>query len=173
VNAPLGWVFIARGALALVAGSFLLAWPDRTLLLVGVILGIYLIVLGVLEMARALVTSGLLTMERVPPATLGLLAVAAGTLAIARPASSVLAVALAAGIYLVVAGLSAGLAAIREPDERGTRVALALVDLAAGVIVIAWPDVTVTALAVVLGITLVLRGIAMLLLGIFFPRIAR
>jgi uncharacterized membrane protein HdeD (DUF308 family) len=166
----LRWIFFVRGGLALVAGILLLVWPDRTLLLVGVILGVFLVAFGVLEMVRALASPGMLAMERVIPATLGLLAVGAGTIAIARPESSVLAVALAAGIYLVVAGLAAGVSAVREPDSRLPRAVLALVDLAAGMLVIAWPDVTVTVVAVVLGIALVVRGVAEIILGIYIRR---
>jgi uncharacterized membrane protein HdeD (DUF308 family) len=166
----LRWIFFARGGLALVAGILLLVWPDRTLLLVGVILGVFLVAFGVLEMVRALASPGMLAMERVIPATLGLLAVGAGTIAIARPESSVLAVALAAGIYLVVAGLAAGVSAVREPDSRLPRAVLALVDLAAGILVIAWPDVTVTVVAVVLGIALVVRGVAEIILGVYIRR---
>ena len=130
----LRWIFFVRGALGLVAGILLLVWPDRTLLLVGVILGVFLVAFGVLEMARAVTSPGRLAMERVIPATLGLLAVGAGTIAIARPESSVLAVALAVGIYLVVVGLATGVSAIRERDGRFIRAALALIDLAAGIL---------------------------------------
>lgn len=169
----LRWIFFARGGLALVAGILLLVWPDRTLLLVGVILGVFLVAFGVLEMVRALASPGMLAMERVIPATLGLLAVGAGTIAIARPESSVLAVALAVGIYLVVVGLAAGVSAIREPGNRLPRALIALVDLAAGLLVIAWPDVTVTVVAVVFGIALVVRGLAEIILGIYLGRARR
>ena len=166
----LRWVLLAHGLLALVAGILLLVWPDRTLLLVGVIIGVYLVAFGVLELIRAFSATGLLAMERVIPATLGLLAVGAGTVAITRPSSSVLAVALAAGIYLIVAGLAAVVSAIREPGARGASAVLGVVNLAAGIVVVAWPDVTVTVVAVVIGIALTLRGVAEILLSIFAGR---
>jgi uncharacterized membrane protein HdeD (DUF308 family) len=147
----------------------LLVWPDRTLLLVGVILGVYLVAIGVLGVIGALSEPGKLAMERAVPATIGLLAVAAGTLAIARPESSVLAVALAVGIYLIVAGLASIVTAFREPGG-GANAGLGLINLVAGIIVVAWPDVTVTVIAVVFGIAFVLRGTAEILLGLFFLR---
>jgi uncharacterized membrane protein HdeD (DUF308 family) len=161
------WILVVHGALALVAGILLLAWPDRTLLLIGVILGSYLIVYGVLEVFRGLTAPGRLAMERAIPVTVGLLAVAAGTLAIARPDASVLAVALAVGIYLIVAGLAAGVTALREPDARLPRAAVALVSLTAGVIVVAWPDVSLTVVAVVFGVALVVRGAAEIVLALY------
>lgn len=166
----LWWILLAHGAVALVAGILLLVWPDRTLLLIGVVLGVFLVAVGVLGLVRALTTPERLVMERVIPATVGLLAVAAGTLAIARPSASVLAVALAAGIYLIVAGLANGVTAFREPDARGANVVLAIVDIAAGIVVVAWPDVTVTVVAVVFGIAFVLRGFAEILLSLYLRR---
>jgi uncharacterized membrane protein HdeD (DUF308 family) len=165
-----GWILLAHGLVALVAGVLLLAWPDRTLLLIAVVLGVYLCVVGVLQTIRALDTPGLLAMERAIAATLGLLAVAAGAIAIARPDSSVLAVALAAGIYLIVVGLAAGVSAVREPEARVAHAALALINFVAGVLVVAWPDVTVTVVAVVLGIALVLRGVAEIAFGAYVSR---
>jgi uncharacterized membrane protein HdeD (DUF308 family) len=170
---PIRWIFFARGALALVAGILLLAWPDRTLLLVGVVLGCFLVVAGVLETARAFSAPGRLVMERAIPATLGLIAVAVGTIVIARPESSVLAVAIAAGVYLIVAGLAAGVSAVGERGGRAPWIVLAVVDITAGAVVIAWPDVTVTVVAVVFGIALVLRGIAEIALGILIGRARR
>jgi uncharacterized membrane protein HdeD (DUF308 family) len=165
-----GWIFLAHGLVALVAGVLLLAWPDRTLLLIAVVLGVYLVVAGVLQTIRALATPGLLAVERAIPATLGLLAVGAGAIAIARPDSSVLAVALAAGIYLIVLGLAAGVSAVREPETRVAHAALALINFVAGVLVVAWPDVTVTVVAVVLGIALVVRGVAEIAFGVYASR---
>jgi uncharacterized membrane protein HdeD (DUF308 family) len=169
----LRWVLLAHGALALVTGVLLLVWPDRTLLLVGVVLGVYLIAFGVLEVIRAFADPDRLVMERVVPVTLGLLAGAAGTVAIARPDSSVLAVALAVGIYLIVAGLGAGVTAIREPDNRAPRAMSALVNLAAGILIVVWPDVTVTVVAVVIGIALAVRGGAEILLSFALARTRR
>ena len=163
-------IVLTHGAVALVAGILLLVWPDRTLLLIGIILGVYLLAFGVLEMVRALATPGLLAMERAIPATLGLLAIAAGMIAITRPDSSVLAVALAVGIYLIVAGLAAGVRAIREPALRAPQAVLGVISVAAGILVVAWPDVTVTVVAVVIGIALVLRGVTEILLGIYLAR---
>jgi uncharacterized membrane protein HdeD (DUF308 family) len=163
-------ILLAHGVLALVVGLLLLVWPDRTLLLIGVILGVYLVAFGVLELIRALTAPGQLVMERVVPATLGLLAIAAGTIAITRPDASVLAVALAAGIYLIVAGLANGVTALREPAERGPRALFACINLVAGIIVVVWPDVTVTVVAVVFGIAFIVRGIAEVLLAIYLRR---
>jgi uncharacterized membrane protein HdeD (DUF308 family) len=170
---PLPVFFLVRGVIALVAGVLLLVWPDRTLLLIGVILGVALIAFGVTEVVQAFSASGRLAMERAIPVTVGLLAVAAGIVVIARPDSSVRVVAIAAGIYLIVAGIAAGISAFSDPAIRGSQGFMAVLWIVTGLVILVWPDVTVTVLAVVFGISLVLRGIAEILLSIVLGRRAK
>ena len=167
---PLPVFFLVRGVVALVAGVLLLVWPDRTLLLIAVIIGVSLIAFGITEVVQALSASGRLAMERAIPVTVGLLAVAAGIVVIARPDSSVRVVAIAAGVYLIVAGIAAGMGAINDPGMRGSRGFLAVLWIVTGLVILVWPDVTVTVVAVVFGISLVLRGIAEILLSIVLGR---
>jgi uncharacterized membrane protein HdeD (DUF308 family) len=172
-GSTLWWILLLHGLFALSAGVLLLVWPDRTLTVVAIVAGVYLLAFGVLKMIDAVARPRLLTMERVIPATLGLLAVGAGTIVIARPENSVLAVALAAGIYLIVAGLMTGVVAIRDRASRTVNGLGALLNLTAGIVVVAWPDVTVTAIAVVLGISLVLRGAVEIVASIALARSRR
>ena len=170
---PLPVFFLLRGVIALVAGVLLLVWPDRTLLLIGLILGVALIAFGITEVVQAFSGSGRLAMERAIPVTVGLLAVAAGIVVIARPDSSVRVVAIAAGIYLIVAGIAAGISAFSDPEIRGSQGFMAVLWIVTGLVILVWPDVTVTVLAVVFGISLVLRGIAEILLSIVLGRRAK
>jgi uncharacterized membrane protein HdeD (DUF308 family) len=162
-------LLLILGIGSLVAGILLLVWPDRTLLVVALVLGIYLVAYGVLHTARAFTTPGLLSMERAVPATLGLLAVAAGVVVLTRPEASVRGVAIAAGVYMIVDGLGGAVSAVREQRARLVDWLLAIASIAAGIIVIVWPDVTVTVVAVVLGISLTIRG-GLLLLASFLMR---
>lgn len=167
---PLPVFFLVRGVIALVAGILLLGWPDRTLLLIGVVIGASLIVFGITGVVQALSSSGRLAMERAIPITVGLLAIAAGIVVIARPDSSVKVVAVAAGIYLIVAGIAAGISAFNDPEIRGSQGFMAVLWIVTGVVILVWPDVTVTVVAVVFGISLVLRGIAEILLSVVLGR---
>jgi uncharacterized membrane protein HdeD (DUF308 family) len=167
---PLPVLFLVRGVIALVAGVLLLVWPDRTLLLIGIILGVALIAFGVTELVQAFSASGRLAMERAIPVTVGMLAIAAGIVVIARPDSSVRVVAISAGIYLIVAGIAAGMSAISDPEIRSSQGFMAVLWIVTGIVILVWPDVTVTVVAVVFGISLVLRGIAEILLSIVLGR---
>ena len=141
------------------AGVLLLAVPDRTLLLVGIAAGVYLVIAGVTGIGRGLTTPGMLAMERAIPVVVGMVAVAAGIIVLIRPASSVLALAIAAGVYLVVVGLAAGVAAISEPENRVLDALRSVGSISAGVLLIAWPDISVKTFALILGIYLVVRGL--------------
>ena len=153
------WVFLVHGALAIAAGVLLLAVPDGTLLLAGIAAGVYLVVAGVTGIGRGLTTPGMLAMERAIPVVVGLVAIAAGIVVLIRPASSVLAIAIAAGIYLVVAGLAAGVAALTERENRVLDALRSVGSIGAGVLLIAWPDISVRTFALILGIYLVVRGL--------------
>lgn len=154
------WIYLLHAAIAIAAGVLLLAVPDRTLLLAALALGIYLIVAGLSGFVRAFTTPGMLAMERAIPAVIGMLAVGAGVLVIVRPEGSVLAIAIAAGVYLIVAGLAAGVAAITGSgsESRALDALRAVAGIGAGVLVIAWPGITLSVLALVLGIYLIVRG---------------
>jgi len=153
------WTYALHGAVAVAAGALLLAVPDRTLLLVGLAAGVYLIVAGVNGIVRALTAPDMLAMERAIPAVVGLVAILAGILVLIRPDSSVLVLAIAAGIYLIVAGLSAAVAALAETEDRWLDALRAFGGIAAGVLLLTLPDISVKALALVLGIYLVVRGL--------------
>ena len=157
---------MAHGLLALVAGILLLAWPDRTLLLIGVIIGVYLIAFGVLELIKAFSATGQLAMERVIPPPSGC--------SLSEPGRSPYAAFVERARGSARRGdlpdsrwTRRGRDRIREPGPGGASAALGVVNLAAGIVVVAWPDVTVTAVAVVIGIALTLRGAAEILLSIF------
>ena len=152
-------VFLVHGLLAVAAGVLLLAVPDRTLLLAGIAVGVYLLFAGVTGVGRALTTPGMLAMERAIPVVVGIVAIGAGIVVLIRPASSVLAIAIAAGIYLIVAGLAAGVAALSGSDSRALDALRSVGSLGAGVLLIAWPDISVKVLALILGIYLVVRGL--------------
>jgi uncharacterized membrane protein HdeD (DUF308 family) len=67
-------------------------------------------------------------------------------------------IALAIRIYLVLAGVMKLVSAFDASVGRGWLLLGAVLDLTIGVIIFAWPSFGVTSLAVLLGISLVLRG---------------
>jgi uncharacterized membrane protein HdeD (DUF308 family) len=82
-----------------------------------------------------------------------------------EPAGSLTFIALAIGVCLLLAGVTELAAAIAASERRAWSVVLGLIDIAIGVVVVSWPQFGVASLAVVIGISLIARGIAETLLA--------
>jgi uncharacterized membrane protein HdeD (DUF308 family) len=152
----LWWLLLLGGIVSLVIGILLLVWPSRTLEVVAILAGIGLLLGGAIQI-------GLAFAERPGSRTGALLrgafAGVAGLIVIRHPGGSILVIALAVGIYLVLAGVMKLVSAFEASVGRGWLLLGAVVDLAIGVVIVAWPKFGVTSLAVLVGIALVLRGV--------------
>src|SRR3954447_24693723 len=98
--ARLWYLLLAAGVISVGVGVLVLAYPDPSLNVLCVILGIYLLVAGVLSIVVTFSdedrsSAGML---------LGILALIAGIVVIRHPSQSLVAVALAIGLYFLVAG---------------------------------------------------------------------
>ncbi len=152
----LWWLLLLGGAASLVIGVLLLVWSGRTLEVVAILVGIELLLVGALQVGLAV---GQPQGSRTGPLLVGVLAGIAGLVVIRHPAGSVLVVALAIGICLVVSGVVGLVAAFDARAGRGWLLLGAGVNLAVGVVIVAWPKFGVTSLAVLLGIYLIVRGL--------------
>jgi uncharacterized membrane protein HdeD (DUF308 family) len=151
----LWWLLLLGGVASLVIGILLLVWPSRTLEVIAILVGIELLLVGVIQIGLAL---GQPSGARGGPLLLGALAGVAGLIVIRHPGGSLLVIALAVGIYLVLSGVLKLVSAFDASSGRGWLLLGAAVDLAIGVIIVAWPDFGVSSLAVLLGIALLVRG---------------
>jgi uncharacterized membrane protein HdeD (DUF308 family) len=151
------WVSFLGGIVATLAGIFVLANPGRTLALVSVALGAYLIFWGAMQLLGGIESGrddgGLLR------AVLGLLGIVAGVLVVTRPVRGVTVIGLVFGIYLIVSAAAAFLAAVTGTAGRSFDALRGAADLVAGIVVVAWPGIGLLTLAVILGVYLVVRGV--------------
>ena len=151
------WWLLLLGALAsLVVGILLLVWPSRTLEVIAILVGVELLLVGAIQIGVAL---GQSAGSRTGPLLLGALAGIAGLIVIRHPGGSVVVIALAIGIYLVLSGVMKLVAAFDASAGRGLLLLGAVVDLAIGGLIVAWPKFGVSSLAVLLGISLIVRGL--------------
>jgi uncharacterized membrane protein HdeD (DUF308 family) len=103
----------------------------------------------------------------------GAFAVVFGVLTLVWPAVTALALALLFGVYALVNGVSAIVSAIRG-DELFRRwlVALSgLVSVAAGVVALLWPGITVLVLTLVVGVWALATGLSEILTAIWLRRV--
>ncbi len=146
----------------MVAGVIVLADPQNSLATIAVVIGIFLVIDGIVDVIAALLFG---TDGRGLSVLIGVVGIVVGIILIRHPIHTVVAVALFVGLWLVVAGSVRLVWAIGSGPGRGWRLLVALVEIVAGIVIVSSPGIGVATLAVLVGIALILRGIAMSTLG--------
>lgn len=158
------------GALSLVAGIVLLAWPGRTIVVVVRLVGILFVVTGFGEAVEAVTGRGqgsywgLLLLR-------GAVNLALGLAMIFWPGVTVTVAVWLLGLDLMITGVLGLIAATQVPKEMGrwTLVLRGLVGLVLGLVLVVWPHVSAGVLAgglaILVGIGLLVFGVVMLVSG--------
>jgi len=149
------WLFLIQGLVAIAVGVLLIAKPDKTVTFVAVVLGLYIIFFGLIRLASVFVVKQGTGAHIV----IGLLALIAGGVIVVNPEKTVNLIVIFIGIYLLIWGLFALMALFGDRADKGLRAFQGLISAAAGIVVIAWPGPSVTVVAVVIGIYLILDGL--------------
>ena len=155
-----GWV-LAYGILTLLAGVAVLAWPSETLLVIAVLFGVQLIISGIFRFVGALASDDLTGGTRVMLALLGVLSIIIGLWAVRHVVITLIALVVFLGIFWVVNGLIEIFTAVahRDMPDRGWTILMGVLSIFAGLIVLAYPGLSLFGLAVILGIWLLVFGI--------------
>jgi uncharacterized membrane protein HdeD (DUF308 family) len=151
----LWWVFLLFGVITLGVGVFFVVSPNETLSTFTVIAGVFLLVDGVLALFGSISSSG---EGRGLLALIGVLSAVAGLVLIKNPFDTLVVFTLIVGVWFVVAGIVRFVVALSSPEGRGGGIVTAILDLVAGAVILAWPDLSLSTLAVIIGIVLILRG---------------
>lgn len=158
-----GWWLVALvGALSAIAGVVILLKPGDSLATLAVIAGIFLLVDGIFELAVSLSRR---TANRGMAALFGVLTAIVGVLLIRHPIGGVAAVALLIGLWLIAVGVIRSITAFEEPEHRGWHALAGAVELVAGIVIVANPDIGFATLAILAGIGFILNGVALIALG--------
>jgi uncharacterized membrane protein HdeD (DUF308 family) len=150
---------IALGAITLILGLVIAFHPTTSLATIAVLLGVVMMVSGVFHIARAI---GGHENERVWRGVSGLLFFLVGLALIRHLNLSVALIGFFVGITWIIQGITVlveSLAPGRERRETGWSVFFGVISLIAGIVVVASPVSSVTALTVLLGIWFVVMGI--------------
>ena len=164
------WMLAVLGVASLVCGILAIAYPDVTLLAVGIIFGFYLLMAGVFELVEAIVGD---PASRALSAIVGVVALIAGLICLRRPGDSLLAIVVVLGAYLIVTGIARLVRALASVEHRGWGLLSAVVDLILGVLILSWPDESLVTLAVLFGISLIFRGIVALVGAVQLRRLRK
>ncbi|MBV9943698.1 MAG: DUF308 domain-containing protein [Solirubrobacterales bacterium] len=154
------WLFLIVGLVSVVAGGILVARPSHSLATLAVVMGIFLLIDGIIELVISL---GHSEGNRALAAIVGLVTIVIGILLVRHPTHAVNAIGLIIGIWLVAAGV---LRLLRAGAIGGLlRVAIAVLEIVVGVVVVSDPHIGYTTLAVLVGIWLIVNGFAWIGLG--------
>ena len=159
----LWWLPVLLGVAALCVGLFFVVSPNETLTTFTTIAGIFVLVDGAVAIVAAIVRSG---DGRGLLALIGVLSAIAGLVLIKRPFETLVVFTLIVGVWFVVAGVVRLVDAFSTREARGGNLVLALLDLAAGAVILAWPDLGLATMAVIIGIVLITRGFLFVAIGV-------
>ncbi len=151
-------VLLIVGALSVAVGVIVLAKPHISLATLAVVTGIFLLVDGVLELFWAVVRHG---ESRALPAIVGVVTVVAGVFLIRHPTKSVAAIALILGLWLIILGLIRLIRVYDQPDGRVWGVISGVVELLGGIVIVSSPHIGVATLALLVGISFIVRGLVL------------
>lgn len=155
------WQILATaGLVSIVLGVIVLVWPHATLAVIGVIFGIYLVVSGVFQLAGAF-GSHVPGSLRAVGFVSGALSLLLGLICFRGATESTLLLALWIGFGWLVQGIMLAVMAISHDGmpARGWQVFLGVITALAGIVLIVSPFGSLTVLAVVSGIWLIVLGI--------------
>ena len=153
------WLLLFGGVISLVVGIIVISWPDKTVIVVAVLFAIYLIISGIFEIVRSF-ASGLTGGTRALLLITGGLSVILGIFAIRSAADNAVNL---LGIFVGIAFLFRGFASLfmgfDSKEGRGWNIFFGIIMLVGGVVILVQPALSLTTLAWVLGIWLIMIGI--------------
>jgi uncharacterized membrane protein HdeD (DUF308 family) len=150
------WLFLVLGLVSVIAGILAIAYPDLTLLALGIFAGISLLMVGIMSVVEALAGD---SESRALSAIVGVLALLTGLVCLRRPGESLLAIVIVLGFWLVVSGIVAFVRAFGHLEDRALMLGLAILDVILGILILSLPHLSLVTLAVLFAISLLARGV--------------
>jgi len=169
----MAWPAALLAAVGMIAvGILLLVWPKATLVVVAILIGAALVVTGVFRLFEGITGAGEGAGMRAADIVIGLLAVIAGLYCLKHRSLTILAVVLVVGVIWVIHGIGDLMTAatMGKVPGRGLKVLTGIVGLAAGLVVLFWPSISLILLLTVLAAWLLFYGVMLLFLAFSLRR---
>ncbi|MFE5912803.1 HdeD family acid-resistance protein [Streptomyces wedmorensis] len=158
--AGVAWqALLVAGLVAVALGVMVLAWPDASLAVAGILFGLYLLFSGVMQLVAAFGTHAT-TALRVMAFISGALSILLGLFCFKGAMQSALLLALWIGIGWLFRGITQTVAAASDPTmpARGWQIFLGIVSALAGIVLIVSPLESAAVLTLLGGIWLIAVG---------------
>jgi uncharacterized membrane protein HdeD (DUF308 family) len=161
------WGAVLLAGLGLIGlGIALLVWPNASLTVVAILIGAAVVVAGLHRLYEGFTASNKSGGMRAGNVVIGLIAVLAGVYLLRHHALSLFFVAFVTGVYFIMQGVSdLGVALAGNVPGRGLRAVLGLFSLAAGIVMVIWPAITLGLLVLIVAAWLLFYGCVLLALA--------
>jgi uncharacterized membrane protein HdeD (DUF308 family) len=169
-----GWVLFF-GIVTLALGIVVTFRPGGTVHILAIIFGIWLLLLGVFWLVVSIADRRDRGGTRFGLAFFGLLALLVGLLVLHHSYETVAVVGFIVGVFWVVGGASLVIAGL-SPEAEGRRagpIVVGLIYAATGVVCLIYPGLSLTILAVILGIGLIVSGLVEVAIAFQLRRMAK
>jgi uncharacterized membrane protein HdeD (DUF308 family) len=157
------WPAVLLGSLGMIAlGICLLVWPHASLTVVAILIGAALVVSGLIRLWEGLSASSRSGGMRAAYVVIGIVAVLAGLYCLRHHALSLFLLTFLISVYFIAHGISdLGVALSAPVPGRGIRAVLGVCSLAAGLIMLVWPAITLVLLLTIAGAWLIFYGLVL------------
>jgi uncharacterized membrane protein HdeD (DUF308 family) len=157
------WGVVLLCGLGLIAlGICLLVWPHASLTVVAVLIGAAILVAGLAKLWEGFTARAESGGMRAAYVVIGLLAVFVGIYFLRHHALSLFLLAFVTGVFFIAHGISdIGLAVAANTPNRGLRAVLGVFSLAAGIVMVIWPGITLSLLLLIVAAWLLFYGLVL------------
>jgi|SRR5580704_1161086 uncharacterized membrane protein HdeD (DUF308 family) len=157
------WGTVLIAALGLIGlGIALLVWPNASLTVVAILIGAAVVVAGIHRLYEGFTASSQSGGMRAGNVVIGLIAVLAGVYLLRHHALSLFFVAFVTGVYFIMQGVAdLGVALSAKVPGRGLRAVLGVFSLAAGLIMVIWPSISLLVLLTLVAAWLLFYGLVL------------
>ena len=170
------WIWtVVRGVAAIAFGILALVWPMNTAVAVAILVGIFAVVDGVIDLVEAIRFRGSVsTGSRV---LLGVVSLVFGLLVLFWPRTSLGVLAVLFGLWWIIIGALQIIANLQIRHQSGRSwiwgVVAGAVAVIFGIVVLIWPKAGIVTLIWIVGLWAIIFGVALLLLGFYLHRVSK
>lgn len=150
-------VFV-MGLITVALGIVVISWPQETLTVISVLVGLQILVYGIYRLVTAF------SHDTTSPGWtgfVGILGIVVGIVVLRNPFETVAVLAVLLGVVWIIGGIIELIGSIADSgrEHRWLGVFGGLLSIAAGIVVVAWPAPTVTVIAWISGLYLITFGL--------------
>ncbi|MET3567955.1 MULTISPECIES: DUF308 domain-containing protein [Microbacteriaceae] len=161
------------GAVALILGIVLLFWPEKTLSVLAIFLGIYFLVAGIMRLGIGIFSRGMRGGSRALNIILGVLLIFAGIVALKNVSAAAVTLVIFAIAFIGVGWIIDGVMALAEAGRAassGWAIAFGILSIIAGIVVLVLPASSAVFLLFFAAFSLIVLGVIGIVRAFTFGR---